>query len=181
MSDWFENDALFERELRRGHSWAQRLAEALTAQGLTVELTPLVLRERIEQRGDFANEGDLVVSTGHGPVLLESKSRDLTFTCADDYPFQTALVDTVSGWNQKTDKPKAIVLTSQPTGARLVISIRRTRHLWRQKRRRDATRGIVDTFYEVPRSALMPFDVLVEWLKAEGPPDSQNPTPPRVT
>lgn len=172
MSDWFKNDALFEDELRRGHSWAQRLAEALTAQGLTVDLTPLVLRERIEDRQDFANEGDLVVRTARGRLLIESKSRDLAFTSVEDYPYSTALVDTVSGWDQKQDKPWAVVLTSQITEARLVIPVS-SKPEWRQVERFDNVRQIRDKFYEVERCRLRPFEELVDRLKMLGPPRPQ--------
>ncbi len=170
MTNWITNDELFKRELATGHVWAAKLADALRTEGLTVELTPMNIRDNVEQRGDFANEGDLVVHTGQGPILLESKSRGLRFTTIENYPYKTALVDTVSGWNQKTDKPKAIVLTSQLTEARLVISVSRTERFWVRKYHHDKKRDIWDCFYEVPKARLVPFQDLIGWLKWLGAP-----------
>ena len=168
MGDWFENDDLFRRELEAGHRWAQVVSQRFQGAGLHVEVTPLEWRKDIDDRHRFAGERDLLVGKSH--VHIESKSRRLHFT--DDpatYPFDTAFVDTVSGWDQKPSVPVAVVLVSQLTEGMLVVPVRRTRAEWTIEERRDRVRDISDRWYCVRRRLLLPFDDLVQWLLQRPP------------
>jgi hypothetical protein len=130
-SDWFSNDELFAEELHRGHIWARSVASRLREEGLTVEQPEMRWRDSIDDRGRFASEEDLVVPLPEERFLIECKSRNLHFS--DDprsYPFPTAFVDTVSGWDQKRLKPHAVVLVSQHTDSMLAIAVRETRDAW---------------------------------------------------
>jgi hypothetical protein len=162
--DWFSNDDLFIEQLRKGHLETQRVARALEAEGLKVEITPFQVRKDIEDRHDFADEHDLLVGEAQ-PCRIDVKSRDLTFSGPDDYPYETALVDTVYGWTRKIHKPLALVLVSQGTGGMAVVRPS-GENAWASRRRYDKVRGIYDTFLEVDRDALATFDELVEWLRA---------------
>jgi hypothetical protein len=149
QSDWFHNDALFFEELRKGHRAAELVAHALRERELRVLVTPLEIRERIEDRHEFADEHDLLVGAKN-PCRIDVKSRGLHFEGPSDYPYDTALVDTVAGWRQKTHRPVAIVLVSKPTGGMAVI--RRSGGCdWRSRRRYDRRRQIEDDFLEVAR------------------------------
>ena len=112
--DWFDNDELFAELLRTGHQWAERVARELRTHGLHVSVTPMAWRESIECRGEFSDEIDLTVGLRRRKTI-DVKSRNLAFTSPEDYPYETALVDTVSGWQAKPRKPAAIVLVSQIT------------------------------------------------------------------
>ncbi|MBB4663073.1 hypothetical protein [Conexibacter arvalis] len=92
------------------------------------------------------------------------KSRTLRFTGIHDYDYSTAFVDTVSGWETKTRKPKAIVLISQHTKAMLVASADDSRH-WFRQRRRDHKRQIDDDYYMVRTERLRTFEALVGYLQ----------------
>lgn len=162
MTDWFDNDELFEAELRRGHRWAEYVATALRGQGLVVDVTPLELRGDIQDRRRFEDEHDLTVGTRR-PVRIDVKSRGIEFTTVDDYPYGTALVDTAGGWNAKSNKPAAIVLVSQVTGGMVVVP-RSTECTWGTRRRWDRHRRIDDVFLEVQTKRLRPFGDLVAWL-----------------
>lgn len=167
MTDWFDNDALFRRELEAGHRWASMVTARLNEEGIPAELTPLTWREDIKDRHDFAAETDITIPTSTGMIQIESKSRNLHFT--DDphsYPYNTAFVDTVSGWDKKPEKPYAVVLTSQKTTQMLVIPSRQSpRGSWTIKDGYDRVRNISDQWYEVPRSTLRSFQALVESLR----------------
>jgi hypothetical protein len=168
MVDWFENDDLFRRELEAGHRWAEVIARRFLGAELHVEVTPLEWRNDIDDRRRFAGERDLLV--GPSRVHVEAKSRRLHFT--DDpatYPFDTAFVDTVSGWDQKPSAPVAVVLVSQLTVGMLVVPVRTTRAQWTIEERRDRVRNISDRWYCVPRPLLLPFDDLVQWLLHHAP------------
>jgi hypothetical protein len=161
--DWFDNDALFLEQLAEGHRWAEHAAERLRSAGIAVQVTPMEVRAHIDDRADFADEWDMSVGS-RAPCRLDVKSRNLAFTSIDDYPFETALVDTVAGWEAKERHPHAIILVSQKTEALVVIPVS-TRGSWTRARRFDRVRGIEDVFYEVDRRELRPIDDLVTWLR----------------
>jgi hypothetical protein len=163
MTDWFDNDELFEAELRRGHRWAEHVASAIRSRGLAVEVTPMELRADIDDRHRFEDEHDLMVGSRR-PVRIDVKSRGIKFTSVADYPYPTAFVDTASGWNAKVHKPVAIVLVSQITSGMLVVP-RSTESTWRIRELRDRFRKIDDVFLEVRTEHLRPFDDLVECLR----------------
>lgn len=166
--DWFSNDALFAEELRRGHTWARHAASKLRSEGLAVQQPRLELRETIDDRGRFGSEEDLIVLLPGGRFLIECKSRNLRFS--DDpasYPYPTAFVDTVSGWDQKQEKPRAVILVSQQTGGMLAVSVRETTQDWTITKRRDRVRGIPDSWYEVRKDQIRPFRDLTDYLVSQ--------------
>jgi hypothetical protein len=164
VTDWLDNDELFERELAAGHHYAELVAKRLRDDGLVVEVTPMAWRSTIEERAAFANEFDLRVGTKR-PAVIDVKSRRERFTAPGDFPYETAFVDTVSGWNAKATKPLAIIMVSQITEAMAVIPVS-TESTWTTREVYDRTRKIRDRFYEVRRERLRPLSDLVEWLRA---------------
>jgi hypothetical protein len=167
MTDWFKNDDLFRRELVKGHRWATQVTERLNAEGIPAELTPFAWRDTIDDRHQFSDEADIVVPTRDGPLYLESKSRALRFTeDPGSYPYDTAFVDTVGGWNKKERPRFAVVLTSQMTEQMLVIPAKNSpRPEWTIKDAFDRVRQIPNRWYETPASSLLPFSHLVEALR----------------
>jgi hypothetical protein len=166
MSDWFDNDELFRKELEEGHRWASLVVDRLNEQGVPALLTPLAWRKSIHDRSEFVDETDIVVQTSAGPLPIESKSRNLHFTeDPTTYPYPTAFVDTVSGWDKKTTKPFAVVLTSQKTQQMLVVPSRSPSLWWLTTTAYDRTRRIQDVWYEVPCYSLLPFQTLVDALR----------------
>jgi hypothetical protein len=163
-SDWFSNDDLFRELLTLGFGYAVDVAQEFEAAGLAVRVTPMMWRETIDDRHEFADECDLVVGTAKR-LVVDVKSRNLRFTGPGDYPYPTAIVDTVSGWEAKTRKPSAVVLVAQSTGGKAVIG-RSTAGYWTKERLRDHVRGISDSFYMVGREHLRPFDEFVAFLRA---------------
>lgn len=162
--DWFDNDGLFRSELEEGHRQARKVSLRLEAQGLTTSLTPLAWRSTIDDRHQFSGEIDLKVER----LPVEAKSRRLTFTDKPHtYPFATAFIDTVSGWEQKTVKPRAVVLVSQETGCMLVVPVSGSRSQWSIKATRDRVRDIHDEWYVCSRGLLVTFDYFVSWLKKQ--------------
>ena len=165
MIEWFDNDELFRQKLETGHRWARAVAERLQAEGIDARLTPLRWRNSIDDRHRFRNEQDVVVNTDEGQYVIEVKSRDLDFDEEpSSYPYDTAYVDTVSGWDQKDREPTAVVLVSQLTGGMLVVPVRKTRAHWRKVRNFDRRRSISDWWYEVDKQFLKPMSDLISWL-----------------
>jgi hypothetical protein len=163
MPNWFADTPLFVSQLRTGHEFAEVVAQRLRGRGIAVRVTPMEIRSDIEDRHRFADEHDLTVGR-HRKLWIDVKSRNLRFTGVADYPYPTALVDTLSGWRAKTRKPAAVVIVSQVTGAMVVVP-RSTEPSWTVHQRSDRLRGIEDSFLEVARELLRPFEDLAEWIQ----------------
>jgi hypothetical protein len=166
--DWFENDPLFRAQLEAGHAAAEIVANRLRSEGIVVEVTPLRWRENIEARKEFVDEFDLRVGSLR-PCLVDVKSRNLKFSGPRDFPYPTAFVDTVSGWEAKTHKPVAIILVSAFTHGMAVIG-RSTRPHWVARPGFDNVRKIQDSWYHIPREKLETFEKFVLWLRAREDP-----------
>lgn len=160
MSDWTDDDTRFKEELRRGHKVQEYVAKKLSGEGLDVVTTPLSFRKTFKDRKRYQNEIDLVV----GPHRLEVKGRKLTFSSVSDYPFETALVDTVKKWNGRDPKPLAMVLVSTRTGCILAV-FAETKGQWTKQKRYDNVREFTDTFFEVPKESLVSYEALVARLQ----------------
>jgi hypothetical protein len=160
------NDALFSAELKRGHAYAVEVAHRLLAMGIAVEVTPLSMRKTINDRARYLDMPNIVVP-GNPEWAIGVKSRNLCFTGAHDFPYETAFVDTTSGWDQKKRKPIAVVLISQQTHELAVVP-GSTYSTWQKVRAHDMVRNLDDTFYSVPRMQLVEFDKLVNFLRAHG-------------
>lgn len=162
---WLENDQLFFEQLEIGHDWAEKVATRLSAAGVGASATPMTRRSSVDHRHEYRNEQDVVIARGHRAV--EVKSRNLAFfEEPSTYPYPTALLDTVSGWNAKHPKPIAVVLVSQITGAMLVAPLS-TSDNWTVTSAHDRVRGIDDRWYTVDVDDLIPFPVFVQRLCSE--------------
>ena len=164
---WRENEALFRRELEEGRRWQEWSAGELSLHlGLNVEVPDFEFREHIRDSGRFtANDCDLTIrGTAVGDVVLEVKSRPVYFGDALSYPYPTALIDTVDGWEQKRIEPRAVLLVSR-TARRILVVPTATKPRWQVATRRDGVRGTLDRVYEIERRFLQSFAWLVNKLR----------------
>lgn len=163
VTGWFENDQLFFEQLGIGHEWAEAVAARFRVAGITAMATPMTYRQTLADRHQYRNEIDLLVGATGAPV--EVKSRNLGFS--EDpatYPYDTAFVDTVGGWDAKYPKPIVIVLVSQKTGAMLVVPAS-SQATWARTHTFDRVRNVQDVWYTVDRAQLLSFDALLGgWL-----------------
>jgi len=166
--EWFENDDLFFKELDQSVPFTRSVGERLMAEGFRVQIPEISKRRSVEERYAYADEVDLRVLLTPRAVPLEVKSRRLAFTGPDDYPFATAFVDTVSGWNAKQAKPPFVILVSRKTpGGLVAVATENWEHDWVARRSGDGVRGFSDMRYEVARELLLPWSAVVEWLRRE--------------
>lgn len=157
---------VFEEQLSIGSKWADYVANYLNSKGVLCLATPMRVAQTKEEIQEFTlNDKDITFL--EMPGNLEVKSRNLGFNnTVNSFPFHTAMVDTVSGWNQKSEKPIAVVCVSQVTKCLLVIPTE-TEHLWGQETQYDKLRGHSDTFYVVPKEHMKPITWLVDKLLEE--------------
>lgn len=159
--EWIKDDAGFREELLRGRKTELRVALDLMEHGHVVGVGRCELRESFEDRHNFADEKDVVVQPGH---VIEVKSRSIAFTSSEDYPYPTAFVCATRRWKARTKKPCAVVLYSEPTGAKLVIPTR-SREQWTVTHFNDSRRGFNEEAFEIARELLRPWDALLSHLE----------------
>lgn len=136
---WFGNDKLFKQELIKGILWQLYVAEKFRHMGYDVNRIDISMTPGpVEKREDFVNSKDLIA----GGKLIEVKSRNVEFTSADDFPYDTLFIDTKDGFDKKKDKPEMYVCVSQITGAACALDVSKTKDLWEVTRTWDTVRKI---------------------------------------
>lgn len=158
---WKDNDELFIKELKAGHQWQNLPALFFKLHGLEVEIPELTIRTSIKEAGKWKDAPDLIVN-GH---IIEVKSRNEIFTSPDSFPYETAFVDTVSGYDSKKVKPLAYVFISRPTGAMLVLKTNSAKGLTVESKF-DHVRKIQENFYVCKRKHLQNINLLVSFIKS---------------
>lgn len=83
-----KSDQSFIRSLLESQGAASSVASWLQGCGFDVMMRPASVRPSFEERVDYADSGDLEVR-----MRIEVKHRGIHFTCADDYPYDTVIVD----------------------------------------------------------------------------------------
>lgn len=155
---------IFVEQLAIGHGWATYVADALNDRGVRCEVTEMEICKDLEDAKRFADEKDIIFNDM--PGYLDVKSKAMRFNSdPDSFPYTTAFVDTEHGWNQKKEKPLAVILVSQFTKEMLVVPPS-TSSTWKPVRKRDRIRNIWDNFLQIRKSDLRRFDDLVQWLLA---------------
>lgn len=159
----------FVEQLTIGSSWAQFVADYLNEQGVLCEATPMRVAQTPEEIKEFT-ETDKDITFKHLPGNLEIKSRSFGFSPSLKwFPQNPTFVDTVSGWSQKKEKPRAVITVSQITKAMVVFPAETQPH-WTTLTAYDKLRGYNDTFYMIDKQYMKPIDWLVEKLLAEQDP-----------
>jgi hypothetical protein len=146
---------LFKSELIKGFLWQLFVADRFRRMGYEVETPDLTYAKDVSI---YANSQDLRIN-GH---IVEVKSRNLAFSCPEDFPYGSALVDTVSGFEKKTDRPEIYAIVSQHNGAIVCIDVKKTFSLWKSAKRYDSVRKFTDNFYECDRELLEELQVVAE-------------------
>jgi hypothetical protein len=164
MKSWIQNDELFFAELAKGNKWAQFVSDFMSSNEIPAYTPKGRIRENISEIEEFSvNEKDIMFENMDGH--LEVKSRNLSFgRTMEDYPYETAFVDTLDGWNRKAEKPLAVILVSQKTSEMLVIPVS-TKDSWGTESKYDTVRGIHETWITVHKTHLRPVEELISWLK----------------
>ena len=161
--NWGYANGLFEKEASIGLKFTKIVASYLNSCNIDCTVNDIEYAETAQEVINFATyEQDIIFDKI--PGCLEVKSRRLTFDSnPESYPFKTALVDTVYGWETKAKTPLAVILISQWTNAMLVVPPS-TKDSWTHFSSYDKTRKIHETWYECPKSKLAPIEDLVEFL-----------------
>jgi hypothetical protein len=172
---WKDNDALFFKELREGYEWQKLVATYFQVSGLDVQMPELTFRVSFEEAGEYIDTKDLIVN-GH---IIEVKSRREHFTSAKDFPYHTAFVDTVAGYDAKITKPLAYVMISRETKAMLCLPSFNKPDYWTIENRFDRVRKINENFYMAPKNKLRNLENLVQQIKNRSLNNKEDPECPK--
>lgn len=159
MSSWSKNDKLFLSELKIGHQWQYLPALFFKLNNFDVEVPELKIRKSIKEASKFIDTVDLKVNG----IEIEVKSRNESFTSPENFPYSTVFVDTVSGFNNKTNKPFAYVMISRSTGCMLWLPTS-TYKKWGTEFKFDRVRKIREQFYNADKKLLKSMESLVKEL-----------------
>jgi hypothetical protein len=98
------------------------------------------------------------------PYVLEVKNVSIEFGWdPKDFPFPTTIVDTVSSYEDKEEKPIAYILRSKKTGAMLTVGMS-SKDRWKSKTLYDKKQQLTDNFYIVSKADLRSMDELITYL-----------------
>jgi len=157
MLRWADNDELFKKELEAGFEWQLKVAKYLKQCGFNPKVPKLTFRDKIADAHLYKDLEDIECCG----KLIEVKSRKLYFTCPNDFPYDTIMIDTTDGWDGKENKPDAYVCISRFTDKMIVLPSRKTCKHWVKTRRFDNTRKIYVDSYECHREHWRSMDSFV--------------------
>lgn len=142
-----KSDSQFITALQQSDLDVRIVASWLAKLGGEVLIRPTLVRPTADDRFAFADAGDLEIRQ-----RVEVKGRNITFTCSEDYPYGTVIVDEA----RKIDKWKPlslwgyVVLNASKTHYCCIPAT--TRKQWARIKRFDVKDQAEIEFYEVAKS-----------------------------
>ena len=122
-------DPTFESDLEKSKVAVRAVKDWLSRCGFQVTERPVIVRPTAAERFEYADDGDLDLLH-----RVEVKHRDkIDFTCAQDFPFSTVIVDVCHSYDKARPKPFAYVIANKPLSHAMVIYVRETRKEWEKK------------------------------------------------
>jgi hypothetical protein len=101
----------FHAALRNGHAAERKWVDDARKAGVSVAHGRKLLIKQHNKNTDHVESPDAVAL-----LAIEIKERSLSFTCPEDYPYDTVFVDDLRGLGRETLKNFAYVFLSKPTG-----------------------------------------------------------------
>lgn len=128
---------------RKENDWAVKIRE----RGFRVWLPPERIRPDSTVRADYSDDGDLMMQG-----RIEHKVRDLMFTCREDYPYPTIIVDECRIEDAKSSDPVIAYVIENRDGTCAAVVYGWTRSRWERISRWDQHRNRQRDFYVVDKS-----------------------------
>lgn len=157
----YVRQAAFVERMAFGRSGELATAIELLEEGLAVRLDRPQIQQGPATDGEFADQTDIEVG---GRDIIEVKLRRFWFTSLADFPFPTVLLGRAQRWEERTKPPCAVVVRSEPTGAKVVVS-GTDRRGWKVEEVFDRTQGRHERSYACPLALARSWESLVAWLK----------------
>jgi hypothetical protein len=150
-----KSDSDFLASLSASRRDVNAFAEKMRSRGITVVLPEESTRPDASQRMLYADRGDMTVE-----MRVEHKVRGIDFTCREDYPYETVIVDEKYKVDLKAGIPLAMYVIENRSRTHAAVVYGWTKNRWTTESIYDAKqrRGCVN--YVVHKS-------LVRFCKSE--------------
>lgn len=147
----------FRRDLAASKPYVDCVVDWLKRKGHTnIEVPDNPVAKTFAER--MPDDGDIILHTDTGRRFrLEVKSRNLTYTCKEEFPFSTAIVCQVESFKRacnKDDMPFAYFCVEKKKRSMFICKVAETRHLWTEEQKMDGRDGVWKPFYMVPIEAV---------------------------
>lgn len=142
-----KEDPRFLGDLAHSRRAVNEFANKLRSSGIQAWLPPERTRPDSTVRHEYSDSGDIMVQG-----RVEHKVRtNISFTCRDDYPYPTVIVDEVYKEDSKSGDPVLayVIENSRRTHAAIVYGW--TRDRWTVESRMDPIQGRMCDFYVVDK------------------------------
>ena len=156
---WINETERFREELTKGYNWQKFVLLFLDLHGIKTEMPELEFRESIEKIPTFLNSKDMIANGQR----IEVKSRTISFTSPNNFPYSTVLLDPP----KKSDARKdvfAYIIVSRSTGAMIWLPMS-SKEQWKVERKFDSVRKFWDDFYSVDKKLFKTMDSLINELR----------------
>lgn len=137
-------DPGFPEDLRASNESVWAAARILQEKGHMVAIPPQVCRDKSENMAEFGDSGDLMLIQ-----RVEVKHRQLEFTCAEDFPYSTIIVDVAHAWDRADPKPVFYMIFNASKTHLAIVRKESSAH-WERVTKHDSKRHRERTFYECP-------------------------------
>lgn len=142
-----KDDQKFVADLNASRVAVNEFADKLRRDGIQAWLPPERTRPDASVRREYADAGDIMVQG-----RVEHKVRNnLRFTCRDDYPYATVIVDEVYKEDAKSNEPVFAYVIENADRTHAAIVYGWTRDKWQIETRRDPIQGRDCDFYTVEK------------------------------
>ena len=149
----------FKSALTNGHRAERAWVDNLRSAGRSAAHGRKLVIKGHNKNTDHCETPDAVVL-----MSLEIKERSISFTCPEDYPYDTVFVDDLNGLAKERLKHFAYVFMSQPTGKWVWISALDRDDSWTEQDVFDRGRGYSVPTLVAPKSHLRSADELIKLL-----------------
>lgn len=149
----------FRNSLTSGHRAERAWVDSHRSLGLAVAHGKKVVLTKHDKAKDHCGNPDAAVL-----MTVEIKERNLTFTCPEDFPYDTVFVDDLRGLGREVIRPFAYVFLSRATGQWVWITPLDKDESWTEQVVRDTTRGHSMGMLCAPKSHLRPAQQLLDYL-----------------
>ena len=138
--------SVFQERFKKSRAAVFKVAEYIWREkGLGVTIPAMILAPDVSKSVDYIDKGDIICHADNGKnYIVEVKQNSINFTCSDDFPFKSILVNEV----EKADRLDAFVyfMVNQNLTHAFMLKTN-TKHMWDKKDVPDKQRGDVTPTY----------------------------------
>lgn len=144
-----KSSTAFLRDLSASRRRVNDFASMHAGRGVSIWMPPEETRPTEEDRFEYSDSGDLMVM-----LRVEHKVRGFSFTCRDDFPYPTVIVDEVYKEDKKAseDGPLGMCIIESSDNACAAVVYGWTVPKWRVESKWDAAQGRQCEFYTVAKT-----------------------------